>query len=221
MAIARSTSASSAAALDSDVETMAWRLPIRTRSPMACDSERSISSSRPRRKVTPRLRSSVPTASAASAPARRARSTRSPASARISLSVVFVLRRVISGPSCGPVRLKPLRVPWKWQDRRHRSLVAAGVIQVPSCAGTLSRHSGRNPSPRDGAVWNVKSPRRGHCGGQSIRRGTQGKWVGTGGTSCAPRRVPTDLGDPSLARRLCRNFAACRITACSPSVTTA
>src|SRR5882762_8336650 len=79
MATARSASFATPSPLTSLVETTAWRRPTSTRSPTSSPSERSDSSTRPSRTSTPceLLR----TASAASAPARLAASTRRCASA--------------------------------------------------------------------------------------------------------------------------------------------
>jgi hypothetical protein len=62
--------------LTSLVETTAWRRPTSTRSPTSSPSERSDSSTRPSRTSTPCEMPRTATASAASAPARLAASTR-------------------------------------------------------------------------------------------------------------------------------------------------
>ena len=77
MATARSTSRARAGADRSEPETVAGRRPTNTRSERSADSSRSTSSSSPRRALTERARLSAPTASAESAPARRAAATTS------------------------------------------------------------------------------------------------------------------------------------------------
>src|SRR5882762_11726459 len=81
MATARSASFATPSPLTSLVETTAWRRPTSTRSPTSSPSERSDSSTRPSRTSTPCEMLRTATASAASAPARLAASTRRCASA--------------------------------------------------------------------------------------------------------------------------------------------
>src|SRR6195952_897650 len=76
IATARSASFATPSVLTSLVETTAWRRPTSTRRPTSSPSERSDSSTRPSRTSTPCDTPRTATASAASAPARLAASTR-------------------------------------------------------------------------------------------------------------------------------------------------
>src|SRR5258708_26482987 len=76
IATARSASLATPSPVMSLVETTVWRLPSSTRNPTSSPSERSDSSTRPSRTSTPCDTPRTATASAASAPARFAASTR-------------------------------------------------------------------------------------------------------------------------------------------------
>src|SRR5688572_24583986 len=77
MATARSTRRERVASDRSEAETVAWRRPMKTRSPRSRLSSRSTSSRAPLRTPTDREARWAVTASAASAPAFRAAETRS------------------------------------------------------------------------------------------------------------------------------------------------
>src|SRR5437899_2362717 len=147
MATARSASLATPSPLTSLVEITAWRRPTSTRNPTSSPSERSDSSTRPSRTSTPCETLRTATASAASAPALLAASTRRCASA---LRADWSNRSDVADFEAGgdaadgeEITNKSQRLKEDRSSQEYKSLSPADVLDSHALQAFLARESQR------------------------------------------------------------------------------